>query len=180
MDLKGITRPIGVGALSVATLYHGVEPKQPETNNAEVQFCVSVHPEYLGVHSHGEPGIPKSWEVSQAVTMQIADVYIGKRALERIRVEGVRRKLVGIEVPGDPLPYEIAEYWPAHAEGRPVGHVTDLIWSPRLRKNIGYVWIPVELAAPGTELRVEMPEGSTAARTASIPFLDPRKRIPAA
>jgi glycine cleavage system aminomethyltransferase T len=106
--------------------------------------------------------------------------YIGKEALERIRAKGVSRKLVGIEVPGDPLPYEIAEYWPAHADGRPVGHVTDLIWSPRLRKNIGYVWVPTELAGPGTELRVEMPEGSTAARTASIPFIDPRKRIPAA
>ena len=106
--------------------------------------------------------------------------YIGKEALERIRKEGVSRKLVGIEVPGDPLPYEIAEYWPAYADGQPVGHVTDLIWSPRLKKNIGYVWVPVEIAGPGRDLRVEMPEGSAGARTASIPFLDPRKRIPAA
>jgi glycine cleavage system aminomethyltransferase T len=58
--------------------------------------------------------------------------------------------------------------------------VTDLIWSPRLERNIGYVWVPVDLAEPGTELQVEMPEGSAPARTASIPFLDPKKRVPAA
>lgn len=62
---------------------------------------------------------------------------------------------------------------------RQVGHVTDLVWSPRLRKNIGYVWVPIELAAPRTPLRIETPEGTTAGRTASLPFLDPAKKIPA-
>ena len=30
-------------------------------------------------------------------------------------------------------------------DGEPVGTVTDLIWSPRLEKNIGYVWVPIGL-----------------------------------
>ena len=52
--------------------------------------------------------------------------------------------------------------------------MTDLIWSPRLEKNIGYVWLPIELAGPGTELEIEGPDGSRAdGRTAAIPFLDP-------
>jgi glycine cleavage system aminomethyltransferase T len=44
--------------------------------------------------------------------------FIGKAALERIAEQGVTRKLVGIEVPGEPLPFEIAEPWPAHRDGR--------------------------------------------------------------
>jgi glycine cleavage system aminomethyltransferase T len=62
-----------------------------------------------------------------------------------------------------------------------VGHITDLIWSPRLRKNIGYVWVPIELSGAGIPLEIENPDGSLwAARTAAIPFLDAKKDIPKA
>jgi glycine cleavage system aminomethyltransferase T len=106
--------------------------------------------------------------------------FIGREALRRIARDGVTRKLVGIEVPGEPIPLEIAEARPAYRKGQKVGRVTDLVWSPRLERNIGYVWVPVDLAQPGTELEVEMPGGMTLARTAGLPFIDPKKRIPAA
>jgi len=118
--------------------------------------------------------------MERLVEPQDAD-YIGKDALERIRQEGVTRKLVGIEVPGDPLSFEISEFWPVWAGDRRVGHVTDLIWSPRMEANIGYVWVPAELSASGNELEARTPEGGrVTATTAAIPFLDPTKRIPAA
>ena len=63
----------------------------------------------------------------------------------------------------------------------PVGPITDLIWSPRLEKNIGYVWVPIELAAAGTPLEIVAPSGEHwPARTAAIPFLDAKKDIPKA
>jgi glycine cleavage system aminomethyltransferase T len=95
-----------------------------------------------------------------------------------VRAQGVTRKLVGVEVAGDPLEFEISAFWPAFRDGDRVGHVTDLIWSPRLRQNIGYVWVPVGHAAPGTELRIEASEGSVTGHTAAIPFLDPAKKVP--
>ncbi|HLX35342.1 MAG TPA: glycine cleavage T C-terminal barrel domain-containing protein [Candidatus Limnocylindrales bacterium] len=105
--------------------------------------------------------------------------YIGKAALEQIRVEGVSRKLVGIEMPGAALPFELADKRPAYHAGERVGTVTDLIWSPRLEKNIGYVWLPIELAGPGTPLEIESADGERwAARSAAIPFLDATKRVP--
>jgi glycine cleavage system aminomethyltransferase T len=117
--------------------------------------------------------------LERLVEEQEAD-YIGKAALERIRREGVARKLVGIEVPGEPLSFEIAEFRPALRDGRRVGYVTDLIWSPRLEKNIGYVWVPTDAAEPGTALEIEGPHGDRVdATTAAIPFVDPRKRTPA-
>jgi aminomethyltransferase len=116
--------------------------------------------------------------LERLVERQDAD-YIGKAALEEIRVKGVSRKLVGIEVAGDALSFEISEKRPALHDGKPVGHITDLIWSPRLEKNIGYVWVPVELSAPGTPLEIDNPDGSRwNARTAAIPFLDAKKDIP--
>jgi aminomethyltransferase len=105
--------------------------------------------------------------------------YIGKAALERLKAEGVDRKLVGIELEGDALRAELTWFWPVHAGGKEVGKVTDAVWSPRLQKNIGYVWVPIELAAPGTRLDVESEHGHLVGTTAAIPFLDPRKEEPA-
>ena len=116
--------------------------------------------------------------LERLVEPQAAD-YIGKAALERIRAEGVSRKLVGIEAPGEALPFELAEKRPALHRGEPVGTVTDLIWSPRLERNIGYVWLPIELSGPGTELEIAAPDGGLwPARSAAIPFLDAKKQVP--
>ena len=117
--------------------------------------------------------------LERLVEEQEAD-YIGKAALEEIRRTGVSRKLVGIEVEGDALPFELSRKCAARLpDGETVGTVTDLIWSPRLGRNIGYVWVPIELAEPGTELQIEAPDGGLwPARTAAIPFLDPKKDTP--
>lgn len=116
--------------------------------------------------------------LERLVEPQAAD-YIGKAALGEIRRRGVSRKLVGLEVPGPALPFELAEKRPALHGGEPVGTVTDLIWSPRLERNIGYVWLPIELASPGTSLEVVAPSGDRwPAATARIPFIDPGKQVP--
>ena len=116
--------------------------------------------------------------LERLVETQDAD-YIGKAALEAIRASGVDRKLVGIEVDGDALPFELSRKCRAFRDGKAVGTVTDLIWSPRLKKNIGYVWVPIGLANPGNALEIEAPDGGHwPARTAAIPFLDPRKDVP--
>jgi aminomethyltransferase len=106
--------------------------------------------------------------------------YIGKEALERIRREGVMRKLVGIEFEGGPLDIDPADFWPAFHDGEEVGKVTDAVWSPRLERNIGYVWVPIELAEPGHKLDVESQHGPLVGTTAAIPFVDPKKQVPAA
>ncbi|HSL33037.1 MAG TPA: glycine cleavage T C-terminal barrel domain-containing protein [Candidatus Limnocylindrales bacterium] len=116
--------------------------------------------------------------LERLVEPQDAD-YIGKAALEAIRARGVDRKLIGIQVEGDALPFELSRKCRAFRDGEPVGTVTDLIWSPRLGRNIGYVWVPIGLARPGVPLEIEAPDGGRwSATTADIPFLDPRKDVP--
>ena len=82
-----------------------------------------------------------------------------------MRAEGVRRKLVGVEIGDKPMPEEMEEFWPVHASEREVGYVTNSVWSPRLEKNIGYAWVPIELASPGTALT--RPSSSPADSSAS-------------
>jgi glycine cleavage system aminomethyltransferase T len=106
--------------------------------------------------------------------------YIGKEALEALKARGVDRKLVGIEWPGDELRAELSWFWPVVRDGAEVGRVTDAIWSPRLERNIGYAWVPIDLAAPGTRIDVESEHGPLQVSTATIPFIDPKKEVPAA
>jgi aminomethyltransferase len=116
--------------------------------------------------------------LERLVDLDKEEDFIGREALREIAAAGVRRKLVGIEIQGESLPFELAEAWPVRQGGETIGRVTDAIWSPRLERNIGYAWVPMELAATGTEFWVETPGGPQAARVASLPFIDPKKRIP--
>jgi aminomethyltransferase len=106
--------------------------------------------------------------------------YIGKQALQELQQKGVDRKLVGITFAGDGGDLTLTQPWPVLRDGRPVGRVTDVTWSPALERNIGYVWVPIELASPGHVLEVESEQGSLQGTTAAIPFIDPHKRAPAA
>ncbi len=106
------------------------------------------------------------------------DDYLGKEALARIKREGVTRKLVGIEIEGDPLGAWIPDYWDVHADGQKVGHVTSLTYSPRLEKNIGYALLKIDQARVGTKLRVATSRGARNATVVKKPFVDPKKEIP--
>jgi glycine cleavage system aminomethyltransferase T len=116
--------------------------------------------------------------MERLVELDAPSDFIGRAALERIEAEGVRRRLVGVELSGDALAAELVEYWPVFHHGDRVGHVTDAIHSPRLQRNIGYAWLPIELAGVGTEVEARSPGGMLQARVAKLPFIDPKKAIP--
>lgn len=104
--------------------------------------------------------------------------FIGKEALRRIRTEGVMRKLVGVEVEGERIEFNMTK-WPVSAGDEPNGYIASIIYSPRLGKNIGYAMVPSEYAALTTRLEVRLPGGET--RQATVvekPFVDPEKLTP--
>jgi glycine cleavage system aminomethyltransferase T len=101
--------------------------------------------------------------------------FIGKEALRRIANEGVSRKVVGIELDCDPLIGYIEDYLQVVDEGSQIGQVSSAFWSPRLKKNIGYALVPIELADLGTALTVRMETGEYEATVIEKPFIDPRK-----
>jgi aminomethyltransferase len=104
--------------------------------------------------------------------------YIGKAALARIRKEGVKRKLVGVEIEGDKIQVWLDRYWDVLADGKKVGHLTALTYSPRLRKNIAYALVPVKHSKLGSRLTVRTPKGERGATVVRKPFVDPKKDMP--
>ncbi|MEE8546463.1 MAG: glycine cleavage T C-terminal barrel domain-containing protein [Alphaproteobacteria bacterium] len=117
--------------------------------------------------------------LERLVEDQAAD-YVGKEALLAIKAEGVKRKLVGIAFEADEELPRPSAAWPALRGGAEVGRVTAAVRSPRLEKTIGYAWLPIALAAPGTQIEVATPVGARAARTTTLPFLDAKKLVPKA
>jgi glycine cleavage system aminomethyltransferase T len=110
--------------------------------------------------------------------VELSADFIGKPALERIAAEGVDRKLVGVEIGGEPFRMWLEDFWPVRAGGEVVGRLTSASRSFRLEKNIGYTWVPIALAEPGNELELVSPDGSVPAVTAALPFWDPGKDVP--
>ena len=104
--------------------------------------------------------------------------FIGKPALEKLAAEGVDRKLVGVEIGGEPFRMWLEDFWPVRADGETVGRLTSASRSFRLKENIGYAWVPIALAEPGTKLELVSPDGPVAAAVAELPFLDPKKDVP--
>ena len=113
------------------------------------------------------------------VDLDKAQDFIGRAALRRIKAEGVRRKLAGIEIEGPAIEFNETK-WAVRHDGRPVGRVTSAIHSPRLKKNIGYAMLPLPLAEVGTTLTLTTPWGERGARVVPKPFIDPKKAIPKA
>ncbi len=106
--------------------------------------------------------------------------YIGKEALRKIKKEGVKRKLVGVEMEGGRIEFNVTK-WPVSAGRKTVGFITSAIYSPRMEKNIGYANVPVEHSKLGSALTVQHPErGEMAAKVVKKPFVDPKKEIPKA
>ena len=104
---------------------------------------------------------------------------VSREALEKVAREGVDRKLVGVRIEGEPLSLWIEDFWPVRHGGRDVGTLVSASYSPRLQFNMGYVWVPIELAEVGTVVDVVAPSGTSIPATVTpLPFLDPNKEVP--
>jgi aminomethyltransferase len=104
--------------------------------------------------------------------------YIGRDALKRVKAEGVKQKLVGIEIEGVRIEMN-AIRWAVAANGSRTGRVTSALYSPRLKRNIGYAMMPIAYSALGTALTVTIPGvGTRKAKVVPRPFVDPKKDIP--
>jgi glycine cleavage system aminomethyltransferase T len=114
-----------------------------------------------------------AWDLQDSAAISMA-------ALRRIKAAGVTRRIVGVEIDGAPFPALNFVRWDAFRDGalEAVGQVTSAIYSPRLKKNIGFCWVPADWAAPGSKLGFATYWGDRSATVVPMPFVDPEKRIP--
>jgi len=97
--------------------------------------------------------------------------FIGREALEKVRAEGVRRRLVGIEM----IDKAVARHgYPVKNDGRAVGIVTSGSYGPSVDKYIGIAYVETALAAVGAALEVEIRGQDKAARIVRTPFYPSR------
>ena len=112
-----------------------------------------------------------AWDLADDACLSIA-------ALKRIREAGPTRRINGVELDGEPFPGLNNVKWDASIDGAHVGKVTSAIYSPRLRKNIGYCWLPADKSTEGQKVTVETEWGTRTATVVAMPFVDPNKTIP--
>jgi aminomethyltransferase len=98
--------------------------------------------------------------------------FIGREALRKIARDGVKRKLVGVDIGGTPMQMNMTRH-----PVRTGGFITSCVHSPRLQKNIGYAMVPREYSAAGTRLEIQAPAGDRSAVVVPMPFIDPKKAI---
>ena len=97
--------------------------------------------------------------------------FLGKAALETVRDEGVRRRLIGLFLDGPALQKNNEHRWPVTSASTKVGFVTNAVHSPRLDRNIAFAMIDVPFDANDTVLTVETVEGARSAERTTLPFI---------
>ena len=121
---------------------------------------------------------PFEMGLERLVEFQMKGECLAMEALRKIKDKGVSRRIVGVEIDGAPLPALNFTKWPATRDGKRVGKVTSAIYSPRLKKNIGYCWVPADMAVPGNKIDLASDWGSRTGTVVAMPFVDPGKKIP--
>ena len=104
--------------------------------------------------------------------------FIGRDALQKTKEDGPERRLIGVEIHGEPIPSYNHEYWHITDSGETIGHVTRCVWSPRLAKNIGWANVSATHSDVGTDFTVVSPFGEYAATVCEAPWFPPQIRIP--
>lgn len=93
--------------------------------------------------------------------------FIGKAALKKQKEEGLKRKLVGIEMIDKGIP---RTDYPVFSGEKQVGIVTTGTQSPTLKKNVGLALIETSVAELGAEVEVQVRKKRLKAKIVATPF----------
>lgn len=110
------------------------------------------------------------------VDLDQPDDFVGRDSLRSQRLSGPATRLVGVDLDGPDLGTftdgDMPRVLPVHRDEEEAGTLTSACYSPRLRRNIGYVRTTPDHAALGTRLGVEHPvHGCLAAVVVEKPHL---------
>jgi aminomethyltransferase len=94
--------------------------------------------------------------------------FVGRGALEKAKAEGIRRTLVGLEMTERGIARD--GYKVLDTGDREIGYVTSGSPAPFLKKNIALAYVPLELAAVGTVVKVEIRGQGVGAVVVPTPF----------
>lgn len=116
-------------------------------------------------HELGESIDPIAAGLEFAV--QLDKDFIGAEALRKIKTEGPKRKLVGLELDGRRI---ARQGTPVMKDGKPVGEVTSGTFGPTVQKSIAMAYVDSALAAEGTSLDCDLKGTMNPAKVVKMPF----------
>jgi aminomethyltransferase len=95
--------------------------------------------------------------------------FTARPILEQVKAEGLKRKLVGLEMVDKGIPRH--GYTIQNMAGEEIGVVTSGTQSPSLGKAIGMAYVTTANAAEGTEVNVMIRDKGVKAKVVKMPFL---------
>lgn len=102
------------------------------------------------------------------ITKMDVPEFNGRDAIQKVKEEGIKRKLVGFEVDGKMVARHGAEIY---SDGYKIGYVTSGGPSPVLNKNIGLGYVEKGNHEPGKELEIDVRGRRIKATVVKTPFL---------
>jgi dimethylsulfoniopropionate demethylase len=114
-------------------------------------------------HSPLEAGLDRYCNLDEPIDA------IGIEALRAERDAGVRRRICGVEMPGDPVSPP-RDRWTVTDGDEAVGVMASAAWSPRLNTNVALAMIDAPHHDLGTSLCVQTPHGERPGVVVPVPF----------
>ena len=108
--------------------------------------------------------------VLTVVVVCLTVLYIIESRRINRELNGIKEKLVGLELDGDPLTKAPENFWPVNNSEKKVGRVSRAFFSPRLKKNIALAIVDIEFADEGSKLVVESPYGDLNCVVVKMPW----------
>ena len=97
--------------------------------------------------------------------------FIGKEALAKIQKQGLSARLVALTMDAGGNLYGGES---VYADGKVIDRIRSGNYGYTIGKDIGLVYLPVELAVAGTELEVQVMGERVKATVADLPLVDPK------
>jgi glycine cleavage system aminomethyltransferase T len=150
---------------------HGIQPGHTSSIRRIEGGMLSYHAD-ADIHTN-----PFELGLDRLVNLNSEINFIGKKALKKIKENGISRKQVGLVIDCAPLSGPNTTFWPIKKDRKQIGKVTSAVYSPRLKKNIALAMVEINFSNNGTSLEVTTHEGNYNSTVVEKPFYDPKKKI---
>jgi glycine cleavage system aminomethyltransferase T len=120
---------------------------------------------------------PYELGLDRLVNTDMETKFIGKEALKTIKINGIKRKQVGVSIECEPLDGPNTTFWELSKDNKVIGKITSAVYSPRLKKNIALAMVSIESSKVGTVFDLQMSSKKVKATVVEKPFFDPKKKL---
>ncbi len=142
----------------------GIGPGSPQTAERTESGLMSV-----GSDTDADTN-PFEVRLKKFTNLNVEEDVVGLSALRAIAQSGVKRHQLGLVLEGN-SPAPLGFTWDdIQKNGQKVGDMTNCIWWPRMKANVGYALISSDLMA-GEEVAVIRDGQTVAAQLVELPFL---------